>query len=325
MFRKVLVPLDRSALAEQAIGQAAAIARASHAELDLVMVHEPLSFAGFSDEPWNANQWDDDHKYLERIVDELASGASITATHTLLRGDATQLICQRAWDIDADLIVMTSHGRTGFSRAWMGSIADGVLRHSAVPVLMLRPVETPSDRFAAHRLFKHVLVPLDGSSLSADILASASSVARCSAAPITLLRVVQPVPLATIDVDMAYAASAFIPDDEATSRLVEEATRELDEVSRRLSDELGAEVGAHVIVAGQIARGILDFAAGHHADVIAMSTHGRGASRFLLGSVADKVLRASTLPMLLHRPMGVMGVVETESASALTGALIVPW
>ena len=62
MFTQVLVPLDRSPLAEQALGQAVAIARASHAALDVVLVHEPLPFAGFRDAPWNAEHLSDDQK-----------------------------------------------------------------------------------------------------------------------------------------------------------------------------------------------------------------------------------------------------------------------
>jgi nucleotide-binding universal stress UspA family protein len=320
MFRKLLVPLDRSPLAEQAVGQAAAIARASHAEIDLILVHQPLPFAGFSDEPWNAEQWNDEEKYLEWIAGELTSGASIHATHSVLRGEAVDMICKRAWEVDADLIVMTSHGRTGLSRAWLGSVADGVLRHSAVPVLMLRPVESKADRLAAHHLFEHILVPLDGSALAADIISSASALGRCSGARVTLLRVVQPVPLMTVDVDMSFTYPPFIQDDEATQHLVEEAKQQLDEMLRRLAEETGVKVDAHVVVSSRVAQAIMDFASGHAVDAIAMSTHGRGASRFLLGSVADKVLRGSALPMLIHRPIGVTGVVNAPGASNTSSA-----
>jgi nucleotide-binding universal stress UspA family protein len=320
MFRKLLVPLDRSPLAEQAVGQAAAIARASHAEIDLILVHQPLPFAGFSDEPWNAEQWTDEEKYLEWIASELASGASVQATHTVQRGEAVDIISKRAREVDADLIVMTSHGRTGLSRAWLGSVADGVLRHSAIPVLMLRPLESKADRLAAHHLFEHILLPLDGSALAADILSPASALGRCSGARVTLLRIVQPVPLMTVDVDMAFTYPPFIQDDEATQHLVEEANQQLDETSRRLAEETGINVDAHVVVSGRTAQAIMDFASSHAVDVIAMSTHGRGASRFLLGSVADKVLRGSALPMLIHRPIGITGAEDAPRAANTSSA-----
>lgn len=315
MFKRLLVPLDGSPLAEQAVGQAAAIARASRADVELVLVHQPLPFAGFNDTPWSAAQPNAEDAYLVRIVRELASGASVAATAMVLRGETVEMICGRARDIDADLIVMTSHGRTGLSRAWLGSVADGVLRRSAIPVLVLRPVDNKADRLAAHHLFKHILVPLDGSGLASDILVSAADLARCGGARITLLRIVPPVPLLTVDVDMAFTYPPIVQDDAATAKLVEEATQQLDEQARRLADETGINVDAHVVVGGRIAQAIVDFASGHAVDAIAMSTHGRGVSRFLLGSVADKVLRAGACPILLHRPVGIAEAAEAASAS----------
>jgi len=311
MFTRLLVPLDRSPLAEQAIGQAAVIARAAQAEIDLVLVHQPLSFEGFADAPWSAEQWNDEHKYLESIVDELTSGPSVPATRAVLRGETVEMICQRAWDIGADLIVMTSHGRTGVSRAWLGSVADGVLRRSSIPVLLLRPVETKTERHAAHHPFKRMLVPLDGSALSTDILSSAISLARCSGARVTLVRVVQPVPVMTLDAGIPYAFSPLAQDYGLTDRLLADANAQLEELARRYTGEGNVTFDAQAVLAGYVAQGIIDFARSHETDVIAMSTHGRGASRLLMGSVADKVLRGSGLPMLLHRPIEVNESAQT--------------
>jgi nucleotide-binding universal stress UspA family protein len=325
MFKKILVPLDRSSLAEQAVGQAVALARASHAEIDLVTVHQPLLLGGSGDASWNAEQWDDERKYLESIVEELASGASVSATHAVVRGHTVDMICKRAWDVDADLIVMTSHGRTGLSRAWLGSVADGVLRHSSLPVLMLRPIETRADRLAAHRLFEHVLVPLDGSTLAVEILSAATALARTCNARTTLLRVVEPVPVVSLDSSVPYSFQPSVHDRAATDALVEEAKRQLDELARWLAVPGSATVDAHVVLADHVAQGIIDYARAHHVDAIAMSTHGRGASRFLLGSVADKVLRASGLPLLLHRPIAVSKSLEgIESSSAVQSPTLAP-
>ena len=310
MFKKLLIPLDRSPLAQQAVGQAAAIALAAHAEIDLVLVHQPMPFAGFKDEPWNEDQWASDHRYVESVASELAF---VPVTHQVMRGEASEMICGRARDVNADLIVMTSHGRTGLSRLWLGSVAGGVLRRSPIPVLMLRPVETKSEIAAAHRLFKHILVPLDGSAFGADILASASMLAECSGARITLLRVIEPVPMAlAIGVDMGAVYPPFIPDEVATNRLAEEAAAELDDVARRLFEQGSVRVEAEVVIASGIAQAINDFARAHSVDVIAMSTHGRGASRFIMGSVADKVLHGSGLPMMMYRPTGIDSAVTSE-------------
>ncbi|HEY7395036.1 MAG TPA: universal stress protein [Gemmatimonadaceae bacterium] len=302
MFRKLLVPLDRSPLAEQALGQAAALARASQAEIEIVLVHQPFPFGSFTDASRDAQVLDQDRQYLESIAAELISGSNVPVTPTVLRGEAIETITQRVADAGADLVVMTSHGRTGIAHAWFGSVAAGVLRQSTVPVLILRPVEGKTRRDAARHLFKRILIPVDGSALSVEVFGAATSLAQCSGAQITLLRVVQPIMLLTVDPSIASVYVPAIVDEPLTKRLTEEATEQLAGVARRLQEESHGDVETQVVVDPRIAAAIIDFAHGHHIDVIAMSTHGRGMSRLFLGSVADKVLRGSELPMLLYRP-----------------------
>jgi nucleotide-binding universal stress UspA family protein len=133
-----------------------------------------------------------------------------------MRGGVVEMICQRAHDVDADLIVMTSHGRTGLSRMWLGSVADGVIRRSSVPVLLLRPVENENRHAAAH-VFKKILVPLDGSAVGADALPPAQALAHLSGARLVLLRVVQPVPMILVDAGVYRGRrrnSSFLPRQE---------------------------------------------------------------------------------------------------------------
>ena len=303
MFRKLLVPLDRSSLAEQAIGHAASLARESGATVDIALVHEPFAFAGYADLPW-----DDDpaaeQKYVEAIATELESGAHVTATSAVLRGVPADMIVNRAREVDADLIVMTSHGRTGFSRAWLGSVADAVMRNSAIPVLIVRSEQGPVNRRAAARSIKRVLVPMDGSALAAGVVPAATDLARAAHASVTLLRIAPIVPLViAYEPTMAVTNVPMVVDEAATKQLAEQVTAELESVARRLRDETGLVVDARVVVAEHAAQAIVDHAVACDADVIAMSTHGRGASRLLLGSIADKVLRSSRVPVLLYRPV----------------------
>ena len=320
MFKKLLVPIDRSPLAEQALGAAASIARASGAKIELVLVHQPVPFPGFKDVPWTAEQAKNEEDYLAAIATEMETGASISATHTLLRGDVIRTICEHARDIDADLIVMTSHGRTGLSRLWLGSVADAVVRQSEIPVLMLRPVETEVDRKAVYPPFQRILVPLDGSALSVSILPIASELARCGRAGLMLLRVVQPVPLVMPSVGAPFVYSRVVQDDAATKSLVEDARKDLDEEAHSLGDEWGA-VETHVVVADNVAQAIVDFAKKNNVGVIAMSTHGRGASRLLVGSVVDKVLRSGAAPILLRRPVGISEDLGTFSSTSVAQQL----
>jgi nucleotide-binding universal stress UspA family protein len=303
MFRKLLVPLDRSSLAEEAIGQAASIARESGASIDLVLAHAPIAFGGFADLPWETDS-SAELKYLESIAAELESGAHVRATCAVVRGAPGDMIGQRARDIGADLIVMTSHGRTGFSRTWLGSVADAVMRRSAIPVLMLRPEQGTTNRRTAAQRVERILVPLDGSGLAIGILPAAMKLARATHASIVLLRVVPVIPVMTAyEPTVSVASMPIVPDKPATQQLADEANTELASVARRLHEDTGVAVDAEVAIAEQIAQAIVDRVAARDVDVVAMSTHGRGASRWLFGSVADKVLRSSRVPVLLYRPV----------------------
>jgi nucleotide-binding universal stress UspA family protein len=316
MFKKLLVPLDLSSLAEQALGQATAIARASGAVIDLVVVHRPLAFGGFDDAPWNAQDRDAAHRYLERLAAELTAGSGVPTTHDVMTGEPAEKICHRARDVGADLVVMTTHGRTGFSRAWIGSVADAVLRHSPTPVLMLRPMETKSQRTSAHKLFSHVLIPVNGSTFSAEVFPCATALAKCNGARVALLHVVEPIPLMAVDGGLPYPYPPPTVDNRSTQMLADDARDRMTNTTERLRDATGLAVDGHVEVGTSIAHTIIDFARTHDVDVIAMSTHGRGSSRLLMGSVADKVLRGSELPVLFYHPTGIRNDVDPAARDA---------
>jgi len=322
MFKKILVPLDQSTLAEQAIGQAMAIARGSAAEVELVLVHEPFTFEANVDVPWYDAERQQESTYLRGIAEEIRSGSHVPVTHEIVRGAPAEMIVRHAKDADADLIVMTSHGRTGLSRMWLGSVADFVARQAHVPVLMLRPTETPMARAAARKPFHHVLLTTDGSALSWSALQGAVSLAKAMGASLTLLEVVRPIPqLLPIPPFTPEAYAVNVPDEEGTKEVMKDHAAKLNDAARRLNEAEQVSVKAVVVVGSHVAKTIVDYAASHAVDVIAMSTHGRGASRYVFGSVADKVLRSSEVPVLVQHPER---VVEGEDVTRADVADQVP-
>jgi nucleotide-binding universal stress UspA family protein len=301
MFNKLLIPLDGSPLAEQALGQAAAIVRACGASVDLVLAHAPVAFGAVRGVQWGDTEWVAAERYLEALGKDLATRAGGTVTHSLLRGEPVQLISDRATEIGADLIVMTSHGRTGFRRALLGSVADGVMRNAKTPVLILRPLEGPTAfRGEAHQVFKHVLIPLDGS--STEIVSSAIALAKCGNARVTLLRVVQPVPQVRIDAGFPSAAIGAALEAPAMTEIADAASEQLADVARRLHADTGLEAASQVILESPVATSILEFALANGIDVIAMASYSGALSRIFLGSVANEVARGADVPVLLYKP-----------------------
>ena len=294
-LKRVLVPLDRSPLAEQAIERAIRIADASHAALDFVLVHKGyLRLDG-------GGAWAGERRYLDGIVAAVSARASVPVTHAVLTGETADAICRRIEEVGADLVVMTSHGRTGVSRAWLGSVADGVIRQSLVPVLVLRATESSSQHGEAP---PRLLVLLDGSLHAADVLPIAVNVGAAIGARLSLLRVVEPAAAIAPTGDTRFDYVPPIIDHGATRQIADDATAQLANTARAVSDAMSADVEFEVVVSANVAQAILDFVRARGIDVIAMSTHSRGLSRMLVGSVTDKILRGSGLPMLVYRPLG---------------------
>lgn len=190
-------------------------------------------------------------------------------------------------------------------------------------MLMYRP-EAKSDKSTPFVPFKHILVPLDGSELATGVIETALALASCCEARISLLRIVEPIQLLTTETAIPFAFPLPVDDDISTKRLAERAGRELTQVAHSLSGRVIGEVDPHVIVARDVGQAIVDFALASAVDAIAMSTHGRGASRLLVGSVADKVIRSAALPMLLQGPAkhgAALDVVDTSSSARRESAL----
>jgi nucleotide-binding universal stress UspA family protein len=176
-------------------------------------------------------------------------------------------------------------------------------------------------------ILRRIVVPLDGSSLSENILGVVANTACSLNARVLLLRAVPPVTLSATNPTTELAYPVVVEDDAATRRLADEAKRQLADVKRLLTHLGCMHIETEVVVASDSARAIVDFARDHEADLIAMSTHGRGVSRLVVGSVADRVLRESGIPVLLSHPHGLRlepplltEAAVAEQLSALTTA-----
>lgn len=298
MSANVLVPLDGSLLAEQALPVAVSLVKRRHGRLELALVHEPIAFDGFMDAPWNAMTESMQDRYVIDKAAALSGECESAVGHALLRGDIVKEICSRAREVSADVIVMSTHGRTGLARTFGGSVADSVIRASSIPVLLLRHPAVGATPLE----FKRIVVPIDDSAQSREIFNAVARVAVPGSTTLLLLRVVSPMHY-ILDGSMPYGYVSGPVDEVATSSLLADAEADLTAPAADLGKQTKCDVEPRVIASESSGTAIVDFARTFGADLIAMTTHGRhGSGRMLLGSVTDTVLRHADIPMLVLRP-----------------------
>ncbi|MGE5092387.1 MAG: universal stress protein [Bacillota bacterium] len=323
MYRSIIVPLDGSPLAERALPIAAGLAESSGALLHVVVVHKWLS----SWTPTNPFTMDLDAiearargekvRYAEGIAEALTRSRQIRARPVVLDGFAADQIGRYARTSRADLVVMTTHGRGGFNRYWFGSVADRLIHRLSTPILLCRAA--PGQFRVPELPFTHVLVALDGSVRSETALRAAEDLSAVAGpSRLELLMVLEP--------PHVFAASAGLDAPDLHIGTPEELRRHSEEYLHTLAEQVkarGGDVTITVIEGSQVAEGVLGVAETGKADLIALATRGRGgAGRFVMGSVADKVLRAGTVPILVTHPPHRMARISPAFAAA--GAELAP-
>lgn len=314
MYKRILVPLDGSTLAERALPVAARLARASGGTVSLVRVlnTEPASLPSAGGKP-NLVQTisESDRVMADSYLKEVTASDTlkgIPVKTEVAVGLVAPTILSVAATHFADIIVICSHGFTGVSRWVLGSVAEKVARYSAIPVLVLReggsvPVAQAQEQIQNLR----VLVPLDGSQFAesaigpAAILAAALSESRKG-----VLRLVHVIH-ANRETEASVKSDGDLDDKQANVRM---ATAYLDSVGTRIRDgeitpdaaDLKPELTSSSLVDNDVAHAIVHLAE-QDADVIALSTHGHGGlQRWATGSIAGRVLQTTRQPVLVVRP-----------------------
>jgi nucleotide-binding universal stress UspA family protein len=308
MLNTILLPLDGSPLAERARTYAMLLARRSGANIKLMQAVQAYVAPGTDPIEAQVEVTQCAEEFLNAVAERMNAEGIKTESH-IYYGEPISSILDAATRQRADMIVMSTHGRGGIARMLYGSVADQILRRSNVPVLMVPSIVEqawPTDQPLS------LLVPLDGSELSEEALTAVTLVKDKDALGVrlTLLRVVQPV-----QPSLQGQGHPYVPFNEDLE--VAAARRYLEHEASKLAAR-GYLVKTLVSV-GEPARVIGDVARELHVDLIAMATHGKsGLSRLVLGSVATAILRHTTAPLLLARPVSMHHTESEESATVAT-------
>lgn len=338
MFKRILVPLDGSKRAERALPVAVRIVRATGGSLVLLRVVNPqIEYGGYLTQPVvlsTLNGVETGGIEATQYLAEVAQSdvlAGIETKREVFYGASAATILSVAAEHGIDAIVLCSHGDTGFKRWVLGSVAQKVACHSPMPVLVLREGGTaPIGPHPNAEQPLRILVPLDGSPMSEAALEPAAHLIAALAGPgrgaLHLLRVVVPSTGGHLKSQTHISAMEEVKRDAKTylsalvARLREGPLANL-ELLITWSVALDADV-AHAIIRvaenGEDAEGVGIFGG---CDLIAMATHGRGGlQRWAMGSVTERVLGATQLPLLVIRSQEQHAITRSETAESS-----VPW
>ncbi len=277
MFDRVLLPLDGSDTAERVLPQLRRLLAGRSPEIVVFRALDAPVPDLAAMAPADAAEAE---RYVRKIAFQLIQEGR-RARGLVRPGVGASAILRAAQEEDASLIALSTHGRTGLPRLVLGSVAESVLRGAGVPVLLVRsfppPLGAPSRGRIEETPLRHVLVPLDGGELSRRLLPLLRELVRPLDARITLLHVQE-------------------PPGPHPRWLVPEAG--LEEMAREL--RASTVPVTRVLREGDPATEILAGCRENAADLVVMASHGRsGPARWILGSVAESVLRAAELPLLV--------------------------
>jgi nucleotide-binding universal stress UspA family protein len=318
MFKRIFVPLDGSLRAERALPVAARLARAGRGEVILTRIVTAPVLLGRdaaqapTPEAILAGERETAIRYLKDVSQRPELAEIATRLEVREAAAVAPALLESIHAAHADLVVICSHGRSGLQRWTLGSVAQKIARHATVPTLVLRG---DGPALAKTHARASALIPLDGSPEAEAALEPAARLIAALAEPgrgaLHLLHVIQ--------VDNPPSAAPGTGDG-GQETLRGEAERYLRSVAERFQQEavvtppldvtwsvvFDADVAATIIAATEGDANHVDSAEQASAspyDMIAMASHGRsGFQLWALGSVAERVLQTSALPLLIERP-----------------------
>jgi len=298
MLDSILVPLDRSKISEQILPYVEALAKGLAVPVKLIHVVDTKNLPESLEPRLQGHldllaqkERDRAAKYLENMRYQMEGDDGVVVSAEVMIGSPDEEIASFAYTQGMGMIAMSTHGRSGPERWYMGSVADKVLESALVPLLLYRPKE---DEVSAVK-FEKLIIPLDGSTVAEQALPTAEALAKKLDLELLIVRVLNT--YSWVFADMSPYGAHSLP-SELLKTLEEAATGYLDKKATDLQQK-GFKVGSRLML-GNPGSEINELASETPNSLVVISTHGRsGVNRMVMGSVADKVVRGSGSPVLL--------------------------
>ena len=296
-IRRILCPVDFSDHSTRALDHALAIAAWYDATVTVLHVSPVMPVAAYvsgSGLPAYVTMTADARHALVASMRQLVAreaSASTPVEVEVAEGGIAETILARADALPADLVVLGTHGRSGFNRWLLGSVTEKVLRTALCPVLTVPRAVGDTVPVA----FRRIVCAIDFSDCSMAALSYAMSFAEEARAQLTVVHVIELPPDLPREVHETvlagprnFAEYIALAEEEGRARLA-------DAVRARLRPSITVDT---VLAAGKPYREILRVASEHHADLLVVGVHGRGAiDRLFFGSTTQHLVRQAACPV----------------------------
>ena len=308
MFDHILVPLDGSSLAECVLPHAMAVARACGAQVTLLRVLERPQAAGptRSVDPldWHIRKAEA-RAYLDGLSARLQE-AGLRTESTLLEGQAAERIVEFVRGHDVNLIVLSSHGRSGLSDWNVSSIVQKIILRAYVPVMIVRAYQPVAGDLTGLR-YRHMLIPLDGSQRAECALPLATTLSRSHGSELLLVHVVS-------RPEMVCRAPPTQEDTELVNRLTERNRLEATRCLENLRSRLPLDVQTRVLVSDNTAATLHRLVEQENVDLVVLSAHGcSGRTEWPYGSLVVNFIAYGTTPLLIVQDLSPDEVERTQA------------
>lgn len=308
-IRTILVPLDGSETGQRALPWAKALAGKNANIILLEVTPVAVTIRAFGGQViGSAEKVQEGFRQIaQQQLDEAAARfftSDDKITTVIAMGDPTEQIIATALEHNADLIVMSSHGRGAIGRFVSGSVADRIVRHAPLPVMIIGP----EGEITPDAVIERIIVPIEDTDLSRAAIPVAAGIAKLVNAPISVVHVILPVTDLAFTYPGAFGTlppSAF---DGTFEQIVADANAFVGGIVTTLKND-GIEASGEVYN-GSTAHSIIETL--RPGDVIVLSSHARqGLARWVIGSTTTKLIRNGLAPVVVVTRESIEHAAET--------------
>ncbi|GIV79303.1 universal stress protein [Litorilinea aerophila] len=299
MFTHLLVPLDGSALAECVLPHVVAFARSFQARVTLLHVLDDEGFAE-QDRPVDPLEWhlrkSEFQAYLDEVGKRLAA-VGVETEKVILEGEPAQTIIDFARSQAVDLIVLSSHGKSGLNPWNVSNLVHKVVQRAITSLLIVRAYRTELCELGEFR-YRRILLPLDGSVRAENVLAAATALAEASDATLVVAHVLP-------QLELVAREPLSAQDRQLVEQVRERNRREAEAYLEQLAARLPSNTSRHLLVSDDVEAALHDLVMEESIDLVILSAHGySGQPRWPVGSVTANFIMYGTTPLLIVQDLG---------------------